>query len=261
MKHPPIPGPIPCHAVNLPSGLTAHYTGPDLTEGLAPTFLYFALAGDESLNLDPYNQVVAFLSGSPIRSWSMTIPGHGPGFDKTQAVYYFADQVSKGVDLFNPFFDQVQELISYGIEQGLMEEGNIVIGGLSRGGFVGSLIAARDPRISHVLAFAPVTSLKVLQAFHEMREHPIVQSLDLHSKIPQLIGRPLRYYIGNRDQRVSTDVCFDFVRKLTNASFEAGVRTPPVELIVGPSIGHMGHGTPPHVFHSGADWVREALLS
>jgi len=66
----------------------------------------------------------------------------------------------------------------------------------------------------------------------------------------------LLYLIGNYDTRVGTEKCFQTIQELTEASIEAGIRTPPVELIIGPSIGHKGHGTPPERFKAGIDWLR-----
>lgn len=259
MKHIHVPGPISCRSVEMESGVQLYYTGPDLSEGPLPAFFYFALAGDESLTLDPFNQIIAFLHDAPIRCWSLTIPGHGPGYDKTQAIYYLFEQMRLENDVMGDFLEVCKEAITWTIDKGYTDPERIAAGGLSRGGFVATHLAARDERIRSVLGLSPLTYLKYHPEFAACEHSLIAQEMDVDSLIPRLIHRQIRYYIGNRDQRVLTDYCFQFVRRLVDAAFEQKVRVPQIELFIGPSIGYQGHGTPPEVFFEGAKWIRERL--
>ena len=90
--------------------------------------------------------------------------------------------------------------------------------------------------------------------------HPCCHCCKYGKPDPLSSHRKLRFYIGNCDQRVGTRNCFDFVDKLSSAMFEARNRSPSVELIISPSIGFQGHGTPKHIFHRGAQWLAEQLV-
>ena len=108
-------------------------------------------------------------------------------------------------------------------------------------------LAAIVPEIRTILGFAPLTG------FSEFPQH------DLTHLIPKLSDRTLRFYIGNRDQRVSTSRCFHFIEQLAEASFQSNVRSPPIELFVTPSIGYQGHGTSKSIFEEGARFLAGQL--
>lgn len=245
--------------VDTPEGVRWYYTGPSIEEGAMPAVFYFALAGDESLCLDPFNQPIAHLQGKPLRCWSLTLPGHGPGFDKTQAISYFASEMREGRDIIGPFLAVAQEAIEWLVSAGYVDSSRMAVAGLSRGGFIATHLAARVENLDTVLGFAPLTCIEYHPEFQDIKELPAVQALSMTHLIPRLTRKRLRYYIGNRDQRVSTDCCFSFIRQLTDYAFDEGVRTPQVEMIIGSSIGFQGHGTAPHVFYAGADWLDEQL--
>lgn len=260
MKHPPIPGPLTSQQIETDKATPLHFTGPPLSEGPLPAFFYFALAGDESLTLDPYNQVVAYLYQQPMRCWSLTIPGHGPNFDKTRAIHYMMEEMLAGRDVLGNFFNEAEDAIRWAINAGHVDPERLALGGLSRGGLVATHLAARLEEVEIVLGFAPLTYISALAHSPAIADNPLIQGLSLDHLIPQLLNKKLRYYIGNRDMRVSTDLCFQFIRKLTDTAFTEGIRSPSIDLIIGPSMGFKGHGTAPSVFYSGAQWLSESLL-
>ncbi len=249
----------PAH-INCPSGLPVYYTGAPLELGKLPAFFYFSLSGEDSLHLDPFCQPATFLKEAPLRIYSCTIPGHGPGLKNTEAMHWWAEKISKNENPFTLFFEQCLENIDYLVQHDLVDENAIAIGGLSRGGFIATHLAARDPRIQTVVGFAPLTTTQTILEFSNLQNSSITQSLELTPLFDKLIHKRIRYYIGNRDERVSTDACYDFIRQLTNYAYEHKVRSPAIELLISPSIGHKGHGTNPSVFKDGADWIRSALL-
>jgi hypothetical protein len=95
--------------------------------------------------------------------------------------------------------------------------------------------------------------------FQEIKDNPAALAVNMENLIPSLLDRKLRFYIGNCDQRTGTRHCFDFIEKLSFAMFDARNRSPSVELIISPSVGFQGHGTPKHIFHQGAQWLAEQL--
>ncbi|MDP1835357.1 MAG: prolyl oligopeptidase family serine peptidase [Chlamydiales bacterium] len=241
------------------SGQSLYYTGPDVSEGPLPALFYFCASGHDSLATDPFNQPVIYLSKYPIRVFSMTLPFHGPGFDNKQAVGRWADAISRGSDLLNPFLKEVLDNIDYLLKHNIILEGALAAAGLSRGGLIATHLAARSPHIKAIAAFAPLTDLFYLDEFQPMRDNALVKAMNLQHVVEQLIGKSLRYYIGNRDMRVGTDACFAFIHALVEASYTNRVRSPAVELIIAPSIGHQGHGTSQHTFNSGARWILSVL--
>lgn len=128
--------------------------------------------------------------------------------------------------------------------------------GLSRGGFIATHAAAAIAEIGYVIGFSPLTRLSEGKEFEK---NPITLSLDLENLIPSLIGKPLKFYIGNHDTRVGTRFCFEFIQALTEASYQKNIRSPLVELTLFPSIGYQGHGTPPLIFHEGAHLLAKKL--
>ena len=82
----------------LDGGKKVSYVGPDILDGPLPSLFYFALSEEESLLVDPYNQPVQFLLEKPVRTFSLTIPGHGPDLDPRKAIGIWAEEFKKGND-------------------------------------------------------------------------------------------------------------------------------------------------------------------
>lgn len=240
------------------------YQGLGPEAGPLPALFYFALSGEESLTLAPYNTPAALLEETPCRIYSMTIPGHGPGFDKFHAIRYWADQFGQEEDILHPFFENVVFSIDWLIRNEYVDPQYIAVAGLSRGAFIATHLAAHEKRIQTVLGFAPLTRLDHLQEFasaeHSTRVKMLVSRLDLEHVVNNLTHlRHLRFYIGNRDERVSTDACYAFIRKLAQTAHDVRARHMSIELRLTPSVGHKGHGTAPQTFEEGVNWVKDLL--
>ena len=188
-----------------------------------------------------------------MRVFSFTLPFHENGCDKSKAVDFWIEEAQKGNDIISSFVHRVIDNIDFLIAEGVVDKESIAVAGLSRGGFIASHVAARHPSIKSVLGFAPMTIIR--------GNNPLADSLSLENITDLLTGKRLRFYIGNRDLRVITSKCFEFIEKLTNESYEKKIRSPQVELIISPSIGYMGHGTAPTIFFDGACWIKEKLLN
>lgn len=235
-------------------GLEVGWRGAPLDVGPLPGFFYFAFSAEESLCQDPYNQPVAALANARLRCYSLTLPSHGTGFQNRDAMRLWAEDVQIGAPALLEFYDLVEEAIRFLVAAGWLDPNRIAFGGLSRGGFVATHLAARLGNSAGVVGYAPLTRISFL---HELEG--IGGALDLHEIASQLVDTPIRYYIGNRDLRVSTEECFDLVRRVAEAAYAGGIRSPKVELIVTPSIGYQGHGTPPESFYGGAQWILAQL--
>lgn len=245
--------------IDPPSGLTIYHKGPPLTGQPLPALFYFALSGEDSLNLDPFNQPAMMLEHDPIHVFSFTLPFHGPGFVNTEAMRNWADEIKQHNNFIKTFIDQAIQNIHFLIDQKFINPEKMAAAGLSRGGLIAVHLAAREPLIKTILGYAPLTDPVIMEDFKELRNNPITVSLSLCNVMDKIYDRSLRFYMGNRDIRVSTEHCFQFIKNLTETAFQKGIRSPQTELILYPSVGHKGHGTPPHIFRSGIDWIKEKL--
>ncbi len=235
------------------------HIGPPLEEGRLPAVIYFALSAQESLELDPYNQPAVYLEKHNCRVFSFNLPYHGPNLNALDAIGAWAKAFEEGEDPLTPFIEKVIFALNELIDRGLILREKIGLMGLSRGGFIASLLATQFPDIHAIVGFAPMTELTGASEFADLHNHKLASCLNLENHIETLCTQKIRFYIGNRDIRVSTNKCFQLVQNLTEAAFQKGERSPPIELIISPSIGHMGHGTSKELFESGAHWIGKKL--
>ncbi|KAF3363300.1 Uncharacterized protein PHSC3_000191 [Chlamydiales bacterium STE3] len=243
----------------LKTSLPIYHIGPSLDLGPLPTLFYFALSGRDSLELDPFNQPVVFLHGTLLRIFSFTLPGHGPGLKNTAAINVWSKAFLKEENPIATFVQQAKTNISLLIDANLIDEKNIAVAGLSRGGFAAVHLAAREPRIKTILGFAPLTRLDRASEFQTIAHLPAVKENNLEHLIPHLSGKSLCFHIGNLDTLVHTEECFMFIHKLAKFAYENRVRSPQVEMVVHPSIGHHGHGTARETFLEGTNWLKEKM--
>lgn len=230
-----------CCALSVSPSNTLYHSGPPLDLGPLPSFFYFSLSGPDSLTLDPFNQPVQFLQGEMIRVFSMSLPGHEPPLEAKDALQLWADDFTKGRDPIGSFLDSFEEALAFAIKEKFVNPEKMTVGGLSRGGLIALHVAAKEERIKQVLAFAPVTKLSKIKEFKSLN----ITSYDA----PKLVNKRIRIYISNKDTRVGTRNCFDFVENVVSSS-------PKTELFIYPAIGHLGHGTPPEIFQAGANWIK-----
>lgn len=255
-----IPKPIACSELTINGQTRLYHTGPSLDKGAMPAVFYFALSGENSLCLDPFNQPVQFLSNDQVRIFSMTIPGHEAGLPPENALNVWADDMQNNHDLFSVFISQIKEAVEYVTEHSLTTQDQIAFAGLSRGGLIASIAAAHIPYIRYILLFAPLTILANAKEFAQMQNHPLVKKMNAFNYIDKLYDRHIRTYIGNHDTRVGTKAAFEYTSALVNEAISQNIRSAQIELFISQSVGHMGHGTPPHIFKSGANWLLECLF-
>jgi len=244
--------------LSLTAEMDIAHIGPSLDQGRLPAVIYFALSAEESLGLDPYNQPALFLASKGIRVFSLNLPAHGPGLSALDAIGAWAEEFAADRDPLTPFIEKASFAIDTLIEKGLIIREKLGLMGLSRGGFIALHTMARSPAVHSTVCFAPLIQLKEAREFQEVHA-PRADELDLSRIRENLIDRPIRFHMGNRDTRTGTRTCFDFFASLVDLSFEKGVRSPPLDLFLIPSIGQMGHGTSKETFVNGATWLAKNL--
>ena len=191
------------------------FRGPPLEEGPLPAVLYLALSAHDSLHLDPYNQPAIFLQSSPLRVFSLTLPGHEL-LPPTEALRFWADEIQSGRDVIQDFIQKAKAFVDNLIQRQVIDATKLGVMGLSRGVFVAAHLAAAIPEISALLGFAPLTRLKEAQEFEAANVDP----WDLTHLNDQLYNRAIRCYIGNRDTRVGTQSCFDWISSLAETAYQ-----------------------------------------
>jgi predicted esterase len=240
--------------LKISNSLTFSFVGPPLEKGAKHTVFYFALSAKDTLETSPYNQPVQFLQSENVRIFTVTLPGHEDPRRPEDALPFWAEQFKEGHDLLTPFFHQVKEGISTLLEKGVIIEKSFAMMGLSRGAFVAAHLAALCPSVKALLGFAPLIRLSKASSFDNV---PNISPFNLEHLKPHLYNRNIRFYIGNRDTLVQTQYVFDFIHQLADTAYEARIRSSPIELMIGPSIGRHGHGTSPETFEAGTLWLKE----
>lgn len=242
-----IPGPTP---------LSIYHRGPPKDQGALPALFYFALSGEDSLNLTPFNQPIDFLDQSPIRCFSFTLPGHGIDLKNSDALAHWAKEFRQGHDPLVQFLNHASENLRFLINENWIDAAKIAAVGLSRGGLIAALFALMDQRIATILAFAPLTQLAQCSEFQALDLAEVAEKYSLTALADELTHKTIRFYIGNCDQRVSTDSCYQTLRTIADHAYKKGLRSPKVEMVISASTGHLGHGTPPHIFLEGVNWLK-----
>ncbi len=224
----------------------------------APTLLIFSATIDESLGNPYFRQGGNLLAEEGFLCVSMDLPGHGAdqreGEPGGLAAWRFRSD--QGEDFITPFTAQVKQVLDYLVAEGYTDPDRIAACGTSRGGFMAVQTAAVEARIRATAAYAPVTNLMALREFTGATNTDFVAGLSLLSRAEMLAGRSLWLIIGDRDERVSTDDCIAFGRRVTKVSL-AQEKIADVTLIVQPEP--KGHTTPAGAPEKSAAWIKEKI--
>lgn len=226
-----------------------YYLGPSLDIKGQSTFLYFSISGQESLSLSPFNQIADLLHRKGIRILSWTLPGHHEEQDKNIAMSYWAEHLQE----LKTFIQMSHKLLDELFDRQVITSDHFAVGGLSRGGFIATHLLCH-PKVNYGLGIAPLLDLRCLTEGQKLSDEEL-KGLALEPLCETLYTKKLYYLIGNRDERVSTDKAFQFLRTLVNYAYDKRVRSPQIEMKIFPSTGYQGHGSLPHVFEEGAKWI------
>lgn len=243
---------------NLPfEDLTFSYFGPDLFWGAMPTVFYFTIDAHSSLVVDPFNQPVVPMLNHSMRVFSVDLPEHGSGLDPHTALSRWAISYENGQDILKEFLDKVCRFIDH-LQHEQVIDHRLGALGLSRGAFIAAHLAAICPKIKHIVGFAPLTDLTKAKEFQELP-----QNINLPKPISTikegLLDCSIKFYIGNHDTRVSTERAITTIMDLCHMHQAHSHKSPPVEAVIYPSVGHMGHGTPPQIFEAGSLHILQKL--
>lgn len=248
------------HSLSTPF-LSLYYRGTTEKKKL-PALFYLALEGEESLSEHPYNLPTTFFDENSTRVFSLSLPFHEKGQDKYKAISQWAKSFEEDRYELRDFLDNLKETIDYLILNEWIDPLHVAVAGLSRGGFLAAHLAAIHPSIKTLVAFAPVTDLLILEDFSHFHENTRltskVEHLSLFTLTEKLTHlRHIRFYISNRDEKVSTDSCFRWIRAMADHVHEKRAKHCQVELMITSPIGFKGHGTSEAIFKEGAELIKK----
>lgn len=237
--------------------LNIKFLGPSIDEGPLPAIFYFALSAQDSLTVDPYNQPIKNIDLKKVRVFSIDLPEHEHAKSPYEAIGAWIDSLMKQESFLESFFLQIAECIRELKQLNYFTMDQLALMGLSRGAFVAIHVTSKINQPITVLGFSPLMSLPFTKEAKE--KNYLKTEYDLKNLIPQLLNKNIRLYIGNRDTRVGSSESSNFILELADSAFNHGVKNPPFELFIFPSIGYMGHGTPKQIFEEGSNFLLKAL--
>lgn len=245
----------PLEVLKTPAGVRFGILGkkPDKP---AATLFVFAGGVEDSLKRTEFNKIGQLLLDKGILCVSVDIPCHGKDSlpNEPTSLQGWRSRLEKGPSLTGEFAKRASAVLDHLVKEGYTDPKRVAAAGTSRGGFMALHLAAAEPRIGWVIAFAPVTDLRVVTEFAGMEKNQAIRDVDLAQHVGKLAGRHIWLCIGNNDLRVGTDEVIDFTRKLVRATKD---KSPvPVEIHVMPTLGHAIH---PTAHEEAARWLQDRL--
>lgn len=212
-------------------------------ERLAPNpllLLYFSTDRRASLPDGTYGAPGRRFLDEGHRVASFDLPAHGDRVDRHgSGIAGLCARVLAGERPFDAFVADGRAVIDECLRRGLATAGRIVTCGVSRGGYCALRLAAAEPRIAAVAAFAPATDWRFVTEFAAAKDRPEVAALALTHHAAALAGRRVYLAIGNHDRRAETNACTAFVLAIGEAEVRAGVAPSRLRyLVVDDSPGH-----------------------
>lgn len=207
----------------------------------APTLFVFATDVDQMDQQRIYSETGRQLARHGWIYVTLDLPCHGRDRRAGEPDYLsgWAHRVKTGQDLTKDFLERCTDVLDFLISQGISDPARIAASGTSRGGFCALQFAAADPRVRAVACISPVTNLLALREFEGVAEES-AGDWCVGRQVDRLSDRAVWLSIGDNDQRVGTDDCIHFGRKLAVAARRQrrGSGTAPIELVVAASRGH-----------------------
>lgn len=182
----------------------------------APTLLLFAMSGTDTLKTEPYCVVGRLLHAQGWNIASLDLPCHGSDrrVGEPAELSGWAARIRGDEDITAEFQLRVNGVVDHLIGAGISDAKRFAAAGTSRGGYMAFQAAFGNPHIRAVAAFAPVTDLIALGEFNGQEDNPLVAKLALQRSATALSKRAAWIYIGDADERVSTDKAVEFAQSL-----------------------------------------------
>lgn len=227
----------------------------------APVLFILASSIDETLGTEYFRQCGNRLARE--NGWvcvSLDLPYHGKLQKDTSfaGLTGWAEAIRKGEDIISFNNRRMKDILEYLLRKGIADEKNIYAAGSSRGGYLALQFAASEHRIRSVVAYAPVTKLTAVREFITIPEKDILPVYDLDNQLDSLATKDVWFVIGDRDERVGTDLMVDFAKRLRQA--QRAINSPArMELNV--MLEPKGHTTPKGSVDRSVNWLLDIWKS
>lgn len=232
--------------------------GPDDHDTAAPTLIVLTGSIMDSFPRAYFLRAGNLLGPRGFRCVAIDLPDHGkqatPG---NSGVPAWAKRAEAGDDFVAEFNARMKDVVDFLIDHGLTDPEKIVASGTSRGGFMAIHYTVFDPRVRGCVAYAPATDLRVIDKyFAGVKDAPLLAELDVNRLVPELVGRPMLIFVGDRDDGVGTDTAIGFARKLSTAALKADV---PSEMDLHVLSEPRGHSLPADLEIPAARWIYKLI--
>lgn len=212
-----------------------------------PLTLVFATDVAESLG-GTFTSIPDTLSKAGFIVASVDLPCHGndaPGLMKRLAARRWGHAIDYGLDcwarrvaedkgdIFAGFILRVGRVITDLQARNVATKGRVIAVGVSRGGYLAFRLAISDPRITDVIALAPVTDLQRLREFAAVKVDESTYGLGRGS--PILARKREFIQIGSNDDRVGTR---EVLRLVDGMAASAGAGRLDLTFLLEPLVGH-----------------------
>jgi dienelactone hydrolase len=246
----------------------------DLLQSQTPRGTHFAISSHPSASPAP----TLFIIGNPIsamgqetmryligtgevlakQGWRYVLldpacEGHDVKEGQPSSLSGWATHAKNGHDFMGPYVRNCIDVLDHLIAEGITDGRQVAVQGVSRGGFCALHFAAREPRIQAVVGISPVTNPLALKEFNGVTAAQVA-GFSLDDILEKMVGRPVWISIGNADDRVSSEDCIGFTRRLvaTTQRLQPKLNLIPVHLHVGVSAGHR---SPDDAYAAAADFL------
>lgn len=242
----------------LAKSLQVGFLGPPLSEGPLPALFYFALSLEDSLLTAPFNTPALIFSQA--RVFSVSLPMHQRGQNEQGTLALWVEKILQGDCFIDHFLDQLEQVITR-LAPWVTRWS---FAGLSRGAWIACHLCHRlsyladttsSGQATSITLFAPLTRLDSVQPQLSHSQQQQLQCSDLHKL--DLSSYRLWVSIGHQDTRVQTNAAFDFFHSQLQ---RAPAKKRDHRLVIYPSIGYKGHGTPDSIFEEGINWLKRAPI-
>lgn len=191
-------------------------------------------------------------AGYPIAAIDVTCHGQDVRRKETAGLDCWAQRVKVSrQDIFLPMVKAATSVITDVGSRTLARPSDVVVVGVSRGGYAALRIAAADARVTRIVAMAPVTNIARLDEFKGMSVDQRVYGLA--KAFPTFARDHIFMQIGNADTRVGTADALAFEAGVVGA---AGNSVADFTTVITPL---RGHGTAMH--DEAAQWVLKSFGS
>jgi dienelactone hydrolase len=227
---------------------------PGKPQSPAPTVFILANSIEGTLNSAYFRQAGNLLAKRGYVCVSVDLPSHGREIreGEKEGLPGWRKRCEQGENFVDEAVKKLSTVLDELVDTKVTDPTKIAACGTSRGGFMALHFAAADPRVACVATFGQLTDMTVLREFQGITPREVADQLALQRHTSRLAGKAIWMVIGDRDERVGTDLVISFARSVTNESLKAKLPAQ-VELHVLPEP--RGHSVPPGTAEQAAEWI------